>query len=119
MEEKNIKYTYIRDLDDDNRVLTIARRWGKNGNKIHYGYALCRPDTDQFRKDIGRTIASGRMSEKPSKVLVEQKDRVLRSVMLDILENNTTPKIVRKIAKEWLYVEFLSENVSENRYISE
>ena len=66
-----VKFAYVRDAENPDRVLTIARRWGRNGNKIHYGYALCRPDTDQFRKDIGRTIASGRMLTKPVKVKPE------------------------------------------------
>lgn len=103
MSENNIKYTYIRDVEDDNRVLTIARKWGTTGNNIQYGYAVCRPDADQFRKDIGRTIACGRMMEKPLEVLVNEDNRVLNSVMRDIFENQTTPRIVRKIVEQWLH----------------
>ena len=97
-----VKFAYVRDAENPDRVLTIARRWGRNGNKIHYGYALCRPDTDQFRKDIGRTIASGRMLTKPVKVKPEGEGLVLRSVMRDIAEAETTPRIVRRIAQDWL-----------------
>jgi len=99
---KTIKFAYVRDADNADRVLTIARRWGRNGNKIHYGYALCRPDADQFRKDIGRTIASGRMLTKPVKVKPEGEGLVLRSVMRDIATAENTPRIVRKIAQDWL-----------------
>lgn len=99
---RNTKFTYIRDADNADRVLTIARRWGRNGNKIHYGYALCRPDTDQFRKDIGRTIASGRMLSKPVKVKPEGEGKVLQSVMRDIATAESSPKIIRKIAQDWL-----------------
>ena len=97
-----VKFAYVRDAENPDRVLTIARRWGRNGNKIHYGYALCRPDTDQFRKDIGRTIASGRLLAKPVKVKPEGEGLVLRSVMRDIATAETTPRIVRKIAQDWL-----------------
>ena len=99
---RDIKFAYVRDSDNADRVLTIARRWGRNGNKIHYGYALCRPDADQFRKDIGRTIASGRMFTKPTKVKPEGEGKVLRSVMRDIATAETTPRIIRKIAQDWL-----------------
>lgn len=97
-----VKFAYVRDADNADRVLTIARRWGRNGNKIHYGYAVCRPDEDQFRKDIGRTIASGRMLTKPVKVKPEGEGLVLRSVMRDIATAENTPRIVRKIAQDWL-----------------
>lgn len=103
-----IKFAYVRDADNADRVLTIARRWGRNGNKIHYGYALCRPDADQFRKDIGRTIASGRMLTKPVKVKPEGERLVLRSVMRDIATAENTPRIVRKIAQDWLVNEGVS-----------
>ena len=103
-----VKYAYVRDSENPDRVLTIARRWGRNGNKIHYGYALCRPDADQFRKDIGRTIASGRMLTKPVKVKPEGTGLVLRSVMRDIAEAESTPRIVRKIAQDWLVNEGVS-----------
>lgn len=103
-----IKFAYIRDSDNSDRVLTIARKWGKNGNKIHYGYALCRPDTDHFRKDIGRTIASGRMLTKPVKVKPEGERMVLRSVMRDIATAEYTPRVVRKIAQDWLANEGVS-----------
>ena len=103
-----VKYAYVRDSENPDRVLTIARRWGRNGNKIHYGYALCRPDADQFRKDIGRTIASGRMLTKPVKVKPEGEGLVLRSVMRDIAEAESTPRIVRKIAQDWLVNEGVS-----------
>lgn len=99
---RDIKYAYVRDAENPDRVLTIARRWGRNGNKIHYGFALCRPDTDQFRKDIGRTIACGRMLSKPTKVTPEGEGKVLRSVMRDIATAETTPRIIRKIAQDWL-----------------
>lgn len=99
---RDIKFAYVRDSDNADRVLTIARRWGRNGNKIHYGYALCRPDADQFRKDIGRTIASGRMFTKPTKVKPEGEGKVLRSVMRDIATAESTPRIIRKIAQDWL-----------------
>ena len=103
-----VKFAYVRDAENPDRVLTIARRWGRNGNKIHYGYALCRPDADQFRKDIGRTIASGRMLTKPVKVKPEGEGLVLRSVMRDIAEAESTPRIVRKIAQDWLVNEGVS-----------
>jgi hypothetical protein len=103
-----VKFAYVRDADNADRVLTIARRWGRNGNKIHYGYALCRPDADQFRKDIGRTIASGRMLTKPVKVKPEGERLVLRSVMRDIATAENTPRIVRKIAQDWLVNEGVS-----------
>lgn len=97
-----IKYAYVRDSENPDRVLTIARKWGRKGNKIHYGFALCRPDADQFRKDIGRTIACGRLLNKPLKVRPEGEGLVLRSVMRDIATAETTPRIVRKIAQDWL-----------------
>ena len=103
--ERMVKFTYIRDADNSDRVLTIARRWGRNGNKIHYGYALCRPDADQFRKDIGRTIASGRLLGKPSKVKPDGEGMVLQSVMQDIFHSERSPRIVKQIAEQWLVAE--------------
>lgn len=97
----NIRYTYIRDRDDSERVLTIARRWSKSG-KLHYAYALCRPDADHFRKDIGRKIASGRLLEKPTKLVVESAKYSLRHIMQDISKKKDTPRILHKIAEEWL-----------------
>ena len=103
--ERMVKFAYIRDADNAERVLTIARRWGRNWNKIHYGYALCRPDVDQFRKDIGRTIASGRLLGKPAKVKPEGERMVLHSVMQDIYHSERSPRIVRQIAEQWLIAE--------------
>jgi hypothetical protein len=103
--ERMVKFAYIRDADNADRVLTIARHWGRNGNKIHYGYALCRPDVDQFRKDIGRTIASGRLLGKPAKVKPEGERMVLHSVMQDIYHSERSPRIVRQIAEQWLIAE--------------
>lgn len=103
--ERVVKFAYIRDADNADRVLTIARRWGRNGNKIHYGYALCRPDVDQFRKDIGRTIASGRLLGKPAKVKPEGERMVLQSVMQDIFHSERSPRIVKQIAEQWLIAE--------------
>lgn len=114
-----VKFAYVRDADNADRVLTIARRWGRNGNKIHYGYALCRPDTDQFRKDIGRTIASGRMLTKPVKVKPEGNGLVLRSVMRDIAEAESTPRIIRKIAQDWLVNEGVALNHSIDQEVPE
>lgn len=98
---REVRYTYIRDEDNSGRVLTIARRWGKHG-KLHYAYALCRPDADQFERAIGRKIASGRLLEKPKKLEVETGKYAITVIMRDISSNEDTPRILRKIANSWL-----------------
>lgn len=104
--DKNIKFTYIRDQEASERVLTLARKWGKNGNKVHYSYALCRPDHDRFQKMLGREIACGRLAKEPRKVRPNSGSKfILRAIMQDIVSDETCPAIVRKIAKQWLYTE--------------
>jgi hypothetical protein len=107
-ENKNqdVRYTYVRDTREPERVLTIARRWGRHG-KIHYAYALCRPDTDQFRKDIGRKIASGRLLTKPTKILPDTNKNALRYIMQDISNKEDTPCSVRRIVKDWISSELI------------
>lgn len=108
--DKNIKFTYIRDKEDSSRVLTIARKWGKNGNKVHYSYALCRPDADQFQKLLGREIACGRLVKEPRKIRPYNGSQlVLRSIMQDIAYDNTLPSVLRKIANQWLDTEIDSD----------
>lgn len=104
--DKNIRFTYIRDYEDDGRVLTIARRWGRNGNKLHYAYALCRPDTDRFEKMLGREIACGRLSKEPRKIRPNNDKLVIRAIMQDICERDTVPPILRKLANQWLSTEY-------------
>lgn len=107
----NIRYTYIRDAENAERVLTIARRWNEERSKIDYGYALCRPDVDSFRKDIGRTIACGRLLTKPANVKLNEEVRVLTAVLQNILEADDSPRIVRKIAESWLNQEFVYSRI--------
>lgn len=102
---QTVKYAYLRDPQNPERVLTIARRWGKNGNKVHYAYAICRPDADQFNKAMGRTIASGRLQSNPTKVKPLGPGLVLRSVVRDIFNSEDSPRLAKNIAASWLLEE--------------
>lgn len=102
---QTVKYAYLRDPENPDRVLTIARKWGKNGNKVHYAYAICRPDTDQFNKEMGRTIAGGRLQSNPAKVKPIGPGLVLRSVVRDIFNSVDSPRLAKTIAGSWLLEE--------------
>lgn len=83
-EKRQIKYAYLRDERDPRRVMTIARKWGKKGNKIHYGFTICNPVEDQFRKATGRDESVRRMSVNPMKIRPVQGEFILRAVIEDI-----------------------------------
>ncbi len=124
-EKKTVKYMYVRDPEEPKRVVTIARRFSKNGNKIHYGIAVCKPDLhyddynhgspflsdyipppgDVFSKDIGRRIASGRLEKNPYKVALKTGESPVVTVMRDIAQakdDTVIPKFVQVIAEKWL-----------------
>ena len=103
--ERMIKYAYLRDERDPRRVMTIARRWGKNGNKMQYAYTICNPVEDQFRKATGRDEATFRMETNPSKIRPEQGEFILRAIILDIATRNIGDDRSRNaivMANQWL-----------------
>ena len=103
--ERMTKYAYLRDERDPRRVMTIARRWGKNGNKMHYAYTICNPVEDQFRKATGRDEATRRMDVNPTKIKPEQGEFILRAIILDIATRNVMDDHCRNataMANQWL-----------------
>ena len=103
--ERMIKYAYLRDERDPRRVMTIARRWGKNGNKMQYAYTICNPVEDQFRKATGRAEATARMETNPRKIRPEQGEFILRAIILDIATRNIGDDRSRNaiaMANQWL-----------------
>lgn len=104
-QERMVKFAYLRDERDPRRVMTIARAWGKNGNKMHYAYTICNPVEDQFRKATGRTEAVSRMESNPTKIRPEQGEFILRAIILDIATRNLGEDSSRNaiaMANQWL-----------------
>ncbi|MFA6049965.1 MAG: hypothetical protein WC761_02105 [Candidatus Paceibacterota bacterium] len=125
----DIKYFYLRDpkiksrggekrLATD-RVLTVARKLGKNGNKVHYQVSLCTPVMkwmpdgavvtprgDMYSKALGREIAVGRLKSKPFKASIADSDGVdgspFRAVLESISTNTAIPHTARKMVKDYL-----------------
>jgi len=103
--ERMTKYAYLRDERDPRRVMTIARRWGKNGNKMHFAYTICNPVEDQFRKATGRDEATRRMDLNPTKIKPELGEFILRAIILDIATRNVMDDHCRNataMANQWL-----------------
>lgn len=102
--ERTVKYAYLRDERDPRRVMTVARRWGKNGNKMHYAYAICNPTEDQFRKEIGRAEAGRRLEASPAKIRPLQGEFILRGIIEDLAYNakEDRERNARSMANQWL-----------------
>lgn len=104
-QERTVKYAYLRDERDPRRVMTIARRWGKNGNKMHYAYTICNPVEDQFRKASGRDEATRRMEVNPTKIRPEQGEFVLSAIIENIATRDMSEDRARNaiaMANQWL-----------------
>jgi len=102
-QERTVKYAYLRDERDSRRVMTIARRWGKNGNRMRYGYALCHPLRDQFNKVDGRFFATLNMEDEPRKIRPAQGEFILRAIIEDIANDDTVcNRNASTIARQWL-----------------
>ena len=126
-----VKFFYLHDPDNPGRVMTIARKFGKNGNKIHYAIAVCKPSVkigrillfkaDEFRKDIGRTITEGRLNKDPRKIAVVEGESPIITVMRDISTSKSdakVPKFVKGLAADWLKVRLADQEVFHEGLIS-
>lgn len=103
--KRTVKYAYLRDERDPRRVMTIARRWGKNGNKMRYAYTICNPVEDQFCKVTGRDKATRRMEVNPTKIRPQQGKFVLRAIIIDIATRNAGEERERNavvMANQWI-----------------
>ena len=107
-ERRVVKFAYLRDERDPRRVMTIARRWGKNGKKMHYAFTICNPVADQFRKATGRELAVQRLEANPWKIRPEQGAFVLRSIVLDIACRSCNIEDQRNAAE--MTAQWLDEN---------
>ena len=114
-----VKFFYLHDTETPGRVLTVARKLGKNGRKIHYAIAVCKPSVwlspfvmnrgDEFRKEIGRTITEGRLAKKPYKVAAVKDESPLITVMRDISTHESdaeVPQFIKALATRWLKAKF-------------
>jgi len=113
--ENAVKYAYIRDQRDPRRVMTIARRWGKNHKKIQYQYAICNPEQDQHRKETGREWALDRLESFPLKFKPEQGEMILRAVIADIFSAPNSDRNSKAMTAQWLMAYDSQDNAPWNK----
>jgi hypothetical protein len=72
---------------------------------FRYNYSVLNP-VDEFKRDLARQIALGRLLEAPIKVKCELpltgRDDVSYEVMVDIANNSNVPARARRAARAWL-----------------
>lgn len=95
------------------RVITVARRMSRQGKKVHYQVAVCRPETryvmggqiaeegDTFSKALGRAIATGRLDSKPFRVTLPTSENLetsgpLVAVLCHAAGNEAIPHSARR-----------------------
>lgn len=123
----DIKYFYLHDPTTANlnkhstvrysspRVLTIARRLNTKGTKVHYQFSMSMPprrteprfdymehEGDMFSKSRGRTIAEGRLLNKPFKASMTEFEAPLTSVLKHAASNEQLPHTARRLIKTYL-----------------
>lgn len=99
------KFLYLRDPSNQNRVATVARkRSGENSMELSFSMNAAGNNTDRFDKNLGRTIANGRL-ESGSKITTEirEGETPLTATVRSLTENKDfVPHSLRRMAKEWL-----------------
>lgn len=112
-----VRYTYIRDPQNINRVLTVAREFDPETMQVRWGVSLCSPKCqgtydpfgrgDKFQKEIGRKIAVGRMHKRGFYVTMQPHELPLEVVMSHLSGETEVPnplmaKTVMRIVRWWL-----------------
>jgi len=117
-----VRFCYLRDPRDSNRVLTIARIL--DGDKVHYECAvnnieyessyedshkrINRKQSDVFSRRLGRKIALGRLLANPKTIHVQENERAIEAVVESIASpveyatKSNRESICRRIAKSHL-----------------
>lgn len=91
MSEK-IHFSYLRDPENDRRVMTVARRI--EGEQIVFQTAVCNPK-DHHTKKVGRQIATGRLEKHPWHVSREEGVHPMETIsdflLKEMSEEDITP----------------------------
>lgn len=114
------RFSYIRNSFGKPRI-TIATKLDVENGKIYYGYSIC-SYRDQFRKNIGRLIAEGRMLKYSQ--LYDDQDEVMEGFSAGIIyaqnlntikAHEVTKLVVDRIKEETKYQQKI-QNLLENWY---
>lgn len=99
------RFAYIRNIYGMPRM-TIATKLDMEKNQIIYGYSIC-SHRDQFKKNIGRLIAEGRLLKAPNYINTDLTDikahQITKLVVEDIKEETTHAPKIQKLLLDWLY----------------
>jgi hypothetical protein len=104
---QSIKYLYLHDPKNPNRVITVARTVDHDVNEIRYAFAVTEPH-DRFVKKLGRQIADGRLvsmnaqdrSSSFSDVLALENDRPITAILKRLAHDHRI--VIRRTAEEAL-----------------
>lgn len=99
-----VSYLYVRDRKNPKRVLTVARI--VEGDTIKFAYCVNRV-SDTFKKDVGRSISSGRLakSESAGKYYFETEryeDEPPVATAVEVLMEFATDPIVKRMAYDYV-----------------
>lgn len=76
---QNVRFTYLWDMDNPRRVLSIARTFDKNSREVRFAYSICSPK-DMHRKKTAHKICLERLETEPYIHTIGDDDSVLESI---------------------------------------
>lgn len=75
----NVRFTYISDMDNPRRIMSIARIFDKNSREVRFSYSICSPK-DIFMKKKAHLICMGRLEKDPYIHTVGEDDSIIESI---------------------------------------
>lgn len=95
---ERVKFLYLQDPTEPRRRVTVARQLDPKTNILRFSYAMSNP-IDNFSKEIGRKIATGRLEKgvRTFELILDEGERAISTVVA-VLSVNGSDRL-RKIAK--------------------
>lgn len=124
-----IKNTYLRDPENDKRVLTVVREFDPKTRSVRYGWSMNSPSYwepyetsrfkgerrvpgDVFSRKEGRRMALERLNNDPVFVEVSEGELPLVAVLNNLSHNFNVSTVVNRIAKHYSF-KIKNEKITE------